>query len=109
LNRVTLIGNLGKDPDLQTLEGNISVAKFPLATSESFKDKAGNQQTETEWHNIVLWRGLADLAKKYLRKGSAVYIDGKMKTRHYDDKDGNKRYVTEVVAEELILLDKKEE
>ncbi len=109
LNKVTLIGNLGKDPELTTLEGNISVAKFPLATSESYKDKAGNQQTETDWHNIVLWRGLADLAVKYLKKGSGVYIEGKIKTRNYEDKEGNKRFVTEVIAEELILLDKKEE
>ncbi len=109
LNRVTLIGNLGKDPEVQVLDGNISVAKFPLATSETFKDKAGNQQTETDWHNIVLWRGLADLAKKYLKKGSAVYIDGKLKTRNYEDKEGHKRFVTEIIAEELILLDKKEE
>jgi single-strand DNA-binding protein len=109
LNKVTLIGNLGKDPELTTLEGNISVAKFPLATSETFKDKTGQQQTETEWHNIVLWRGLADLAVKYLKKGSGIYIEGKLKTRHYDDKDGNKRFVTEIIAEELIMLDKKEE
>jgi single-strand DNA-binding protein len=109
LNKVTLIGNLGKDPELTVLEGNISVVKFPLATTESHKDKNGRQTSDTEWHTIVAWRGLADLAVKYLKKGSAVYLEGKIKTRSYDDKDGVKRYVTEIQVEELIMLDKKEE
>jgi single-strand DNA-binding protein len=109
LNKVTLIGNLGKDPELTTLDGNISVVKFPLATTESYKDKTGKQISDTEWHNIVAWRGLADLAVKYLKKGSGIYIEGKIKTRNYEDKEGIKRYVTEIMAEELILLDKKEE
>ena len=82
LNRVMLIGNLGKDPDVQTLEGNIPVAKFPLATTESFKDRSGKQVSQTEWHTVVLWRGLADLAQKYLHKGSLVYIEGRLKTRN---------------------------
>ncbi len=107
LNKVTLIGNLGKDPELQTLEGNVSVAKFSLATTESFKDKHGKTQTNTDWHTIVLWRSLAELAGKYLQKGSLVYIEGKLKTRSYDDKDGNRRYVSEVVAEQIIMLDKR--
>lgn len=107
LNEVTLIGNLGKDPEIQTLEGNIKVAKFSLATTESYKDSNGQNQSNTDWHNIVLWRGLADLANNYLKKGSLVYIEGKIKSRSYDDKDGQKKYVTEIVAEELILLDKK--
>ena len=107
LNKVTLIGNVGKDPDFQTLEGNISVAKLSLATSESYKDKNGATQSSTDWHNIVLWRGLADLAKSYLSKGSLVYVEGKIKTRSFDDKDGQKKYVTEIIAEQLILLDKK--
>jgi single-strand DNA-binding protein len=107
LNKVTLIGNLGNDPNIQTLEGNIKVAKFSLATTEQFKDSNGQNQSNTDWHNIVLWRGLADLAEKYLHKGSLVYVEGKLKTRSYDDKDGQRKYVTEIVAEQLILLDKK--
>ena len=106
LNKVTLIGNLGKDPEIQTLEGEVKVAKFSLATSETYKDKAGQTQTETDWHNIVAWRGLADLAARYLCKGSMIYLEGKLKTRSYTDKDGDKRYVTEVIAESFIMLDK---
>lgn len=107
LNKVTLIGNLGNDPNIQTLEGNTKVAKFSLATSESFRDSNEQNQTITDWHNIVLWRGLAEIAEKYLHKGSLVYVEGKLKTRNYDDKDGQKKYVTEIVAEQLLLLDKK--
>ena len=107
LNKVSLIGNLGKDPDVQTLEKNIKVAKFSLATTETFKDDNGQVQSITDWHNVVLWRGLADLTEKYCHKGSLVYVEGKLKTRSYDDKEGHKRYVTEVVAEQIILLDKK--
>jgi single-strand DNA-binding protein len=108
LNKVTLIGNLGKDPEIQTLEGNIKVSKFSLATTENYKDSNGQNQSNTDWHNIVLWRGLADLANNYLHKGSLVYVEGKLKTRSYDDKGGQKKYVTEIVAEQIILLDKKE-
>jgi single-strand DNA-binding protein len=107
LNKVTLIGNLGKEPEYQQLDGNVSVAKFSLATTESFKDKNGQTQYSTDWHTVVLWRNLAELAGKYLQKGSLVYIEGKLKTRSYDDRDGNKRYVTEVVAEQIIMLDKR--
>ena len=107
LNKVTLIGNLGEVPDFQTLESNISVAKFSLATTESFNDKNGQAHSNTEWHTIVLWRSLAELAHNFLTKGSLVYIEGKLKTRNYEDKEGIKRYVTEVVAEQLIMLDKK--
>jgi single-strand DNA-binding protein len=109
VNKVTLLGNLGKDPDIQVLEGNIKVAKFSLATTESYKDDKGETHSTTEWHTVVLWRGLAELAGKYLRKGSLVYLEGKIKTRHYDDKDGNKKYVTEIIAEQLIMLDRKTE
>ena len=108
LNKVTLIGNLGNDPSIQTLEGNTKVAKFSLATSESYRDSNGQNQTVTDWHNIVLWRGLADLANNYLKKGSLVYVEGKLKTRSYDDKDGQKKYVTEIIADSILLLDKKE-
>ena len=106
LNKVQLIGNLGKDPEINVLEDNIPVAKFSLATSESYRNKNGELIVDTEWHSIVLWRGLAELAQKYLHKGSYVYIEGKMRTRHYEDKEGTKKYVTEVIAEQLIMLDK---
>jgi single-strand DNA-binding protein len=107
LNKVTLIGNLGAAPDFQQLDGNIPVAKCSLATTEIFKDRNGQTQSQTDWHTVVLWRSLAELAHKYLQKGSLVYVEGKLKTRHYDDMEGNRRYVTEVVAEQLIMLDKK--
>ncbi len=109
VNRVMLIGNLGKDPDIQFLEGNIPVAKFPLATTETFKDRSGKLVSQTEWHTIVLWRGLAELAQKYLHKSSMVYIEGRLRTRSWDDKDGAKKYITEVIGENLIMLDKKAE
>jgi single-strand DNA-binding protein len=107
LNKVTLIGNLGKEVELQKLEGNVSVAKFSLATTDAYKDDKGQTHASTEWHNVVLWRGLADLAAKYLTKGSMVYVEGKLKTRSYDDRDGIKRTVVEIIAEQVILLDKK--
>jgi single-strand DNA-binding protein len=109
VNRVTLIGNLGKDPDVQYLEGNIGVAKFSLATTETYKDKTGRLVSQTEWHTVVLWRGLADVAQRYLHKGSLVYIDGHLKTRSWEDKDGNKKFATEIVGENLIMLDKRNE
>jgi single-strand DNA-binding protein len=102
-----LIGNLGKDPDVQVLEGNIAVAKFPLATTETFKDRSGKLISQTEWHTVVLWRGLADLAQKYLHKGSLVYIEGRLRTRSWEDKEGSKKFSTEVVGDNLIMLDKR--
>ena len=102
-----LIGNLGKDPDMQFLEGNIAVAKFSLATTETYKDRSGKLISQTEWHTIVLWRGLAELAQKYLHRGSLVYIEGRLKTRSWEDKEGNKKFATEVVGDNLIMLDKK--
>jgi single-strand DNA-binding protein len=102
-----LIGNLGKDPDVQYLEGNIGVAKFSLATTETFKDRTGKLISQTEWHTVVLWRGLAELAQKYLHKGSLVYIEGRLRTRSWEDKEGNKKFATEVVGDNLIMLDKK--
>ncbi len=107
VNRVILIGNLGKDPDVQYLEGNIGVAKFSLATTETYKDRSGKLVSQTEWHTVVLWRGLADLAQKYLHKGSLVYIEGRLKTRSWEDKEGNKKFATEVVGDNLIMLDKR--
>lgn len=102
-----LIGNLGKDPDMQFLDGNIAVAKFSLATTETYKDRSGKLISQTEWHTIVLWRGLAELAQKYLHKGSLVYIEGRLKTRSWEDKEGNKKFATEVVGDNLIMLDKR--
>jgi single-strand DNA-binding protein len=102
-----LIGNLGKDPDVQVLEGNIAVAKFPLATTETFKDRGGKLVSQTEWHTVVLWRGLAELAQKYLHKGSLVYIEGRLRTRNWDDKEGHRKFATEVVGDNLIMLDKR--
>lgn len=107
VNKVMLIGNLGKDPDMQFLEGNIAVAKFSLATTEMYKDKSGKLVSQTEWHTIVLWRGLAELAQKYLHRGSLVYIEGRLKTRSWEDKEGNKKFATEIVGDNLIMLDKK--
>jgi single-strand DNA-binding protein len=107
VNHVFLIGNLGKDPEIQYIEGNIPVAKFPLATTETYKDKKGNTVPQTEWHNIVLWRGLAELASKYLHKGSLVHIEGSLRTRSWEDKDKNKRFMTEIIASNLVMLDKR--
>ncbi len=102
-----LIGNLGKDPDVQFLDGNIAVAKFPLATTETFKDRSGKLVSQTEWHTVVLWRGLAELAQKYLHKGSLVYIEGRLRTRSWEDKEANRKFATEVVGDNLIMLDKR--
>jgi len=107
VNRVFLIGNLGKTPEIQYLEGNIPVATFPLATTESFKDKHGKLNSQTEWHTVVLWRGLAELASKYLHKGSLVHIEGRLRTRSWEDKEKQRRQSTEIVATNLVMLDKR--
>jgi single-strand DNA-binding protein len=104
LNKVQLIGNLGKDPELKYTPSGVAVATFSIATSESWKDTDGNQQEKTEWHNIVAWRKLAEICGEYLKKGKKVYLEGKLQTRNYE-KDGVKRYVTEIVADQLIMLD----
>lgn len=105
VNKVILIGNLGKDPEVRHLENGAAVANFPLATSESYKDRnSGERVSQTDWHNIVVWRGLADVAEKYLKKGNKVYIEGKLKTRSWEDQNGNMRYTTEVVADNLTML-----
>ncbi len=106
INKVILVGHLGKDPEARTLEGGVSVVSFPLATSETF-NKDGRKVEQTEWHNIVMWRGLADVAAKYLHKGKLVYIEGKLRTRSFEDKEGIKKYTTEVVAENFTLLGRK--
>ncbi|MDQ6845818.1 MAG: single-stranded DNA-binding protein, partial [Bacteroidota bacterium] len=97
----------GKDPEIQYLEGNIPVAKFPLATTETYKDKSGKLISQTEWHNVVLWRGLAELSQKYLHKSSLVYIEGRLKTRYWEDRDHNRKVATEIIADNLIMLDKR--
>lgn len=104
VNKVILVGNLGKDPEVRHLEGGATVATFSLATTESYKDKTGNKVDQTEWHNIVLWRGLAEIADKYLRKGMSIYIEGKIRTRSWEDKEGQKRYTTEIVADTMTML-----
>ncbi|HVA97637.1 MAG TPA: single-stranded DNA-binding protein [Bacteroidia bacterium] len=109
VNKVILVGNLGKDPEVRYLEGGTAVAKFSLATSESYKDKTGKKVDQTEWHNIVLWRGLAEVAEKYLKKGMQVYIEGKIRSRSWEDKEGVKKYTTEIIAENLNILGKKED
>jgi single-strand DNA-binding protein len=104
VNRVILIGNLGKDPEVRNLEGGAKVANFPLATTESYKNRNGERTEHTEWHNIVLWRGLADVSERFLKKGNSVYIEGKLRTRSWEDQQGNKRYITEVIADNMTML-----
>lgn len=107
VNKVILIGNLGADPEVRHLQNGASVANFRLATSETFKDRqTGERREQTEWHNVVAWRGLAEITEKYLHKGSKVYVEGKLRTRQWQDKDNNTRYTTEIVADEMTLLDR---
>jgi single-strand DNA-binding protein len=108
INKVILVGNLGKDPEVRYVNENVPVATFSLATTERFKDKSGQMQDATEWHNIVAWRQLAEVSEKFLRKGKQVYIEGKIRSRSYDDKDGNKRYITEIVADTIQMLGRKD-
>jgi|TARA_B100000795_G_C22801093_1_gene441958 single-strand DNA-binding protein len=109
VNKVILIGHLGKDPEVRHLENGTAVANFTLATSESYKDKQGNRIDQTEWHNVIVWRGLAEVAEKFLKKGSQVYVEGKLRTRSWEDQTGNKRYTTEIVADNFTMLSKKDE
>jgi len=106
VNKVILIGNLGKDPEVRYLDNGVAVANISLATSESYKNKEGERITQTEWHDVVLWRGLAEVAEKFLKKGSSVYIEGKLRTNKWVDKDENNRYKTEVLADKLTMLGK---
>ena len=108
VNKVILVGHLGKDPEIRYMEGNIAKAVFTLATSETYKDKSGNKVEHTEWHNIVMWRGLAENAEKILKKGSLVYLEGKLKTRNWADKEGAKKNMTEILADTFTLLKQKE-
>ena len=107
VNKVILVGNAGKDPETRHLEGGNTVSKFSLATSEVYKNKEGEKVTNTEWHNIVLWRGLAEIAEKYVKKGSQVYIEGRIRTRSYTDQDNHTRYVTEIIGDAMQLLGKR--
>jgi len=110
LNKVMLIGNLGKDPELRYTGAGAPVATFSLATNESWKDQDGNTQERTEWHNIVAWSKLAEICQQYLKKGRRVYVEGRIQTRSYDDKNtGAKKYITEIVANNMIMLDPREQ
>lgn len=104
LNKVMLIGNLGKDPEVRSVTSGAKVANFSIATTESYTDKTGQRVDKTEWHNIVMWRGLAEVAEKYLRKGAQVYVEGRLQTRSWDDQNGQRRYMTEIVADNLVML-----
>ncbi len=108
INKVIIVGNLGQDPEVRTLENGSKVAKFSVATNENYQDKSGEWQKITEWHNIVAWRGLAERAENYLKKGGMVYIEGKLSTRKWQDQNGNDRYSTDVVARILRSLERRE-
>jgi single-strand DNA-binding protein len=108
INKVILVGNVGKDPVVRYFDKGVAKATFPLATSETYTNQQGETITSTEWHNIVLWRALAEVAEKTIKKGSQVYIVGKIKTRSYVDKDGVNKYITEILADTLLLLEKKQ-
>ena len=108
VNKVILIGFLGSDPEVKTLDSSVKVARVSLATSESYTDKSGKKVENTEWHNLVIWRGLADVVEKYTKKGSQIYVEGKLKTSSYE-KDSVKHYRTDVVVDNLRLLDRKQE
>jgi single-strand DNA-binding protein len=108
LNKVMLIGHLGADPEVRYIDNGTAVATFRIATTEVYKNKQGEKVTTTEWHKVILWRSLAEIAEKYVKKGMQIYIEGKLRTRSYEDKDKVKRYVTEIVADTMQMLGKKE-
>jgi single-strand DNA-binding protein len=108
INKVILIGNTGKETEYKTLQDGTAVAKLTIATTETFRLKNGETQTSTDWHAIIAWRGLATFARQYIKKGALLYVEGKLRNRQYEDKEGQKKYVTEVVADQVVLLDKKE-
>jgi single-strand DNA-binding protein len=108
INKVILVGNVGKDPVIRYFDKGVAKVTFPLATSESYTNQQGETITTTEWHNIVLWRAMAEVAEKTVKKGSQLYIIGKIKTRSYVDKDGNNKYITEILADTFLVLDKKQ-
>jgi single-strand DNA-binding protein len=104
INKAILVGNLGKDPEIRTIESGRKVANFTLATTESYKDKNGERVDQTEWHNIVFWGPIAEVIERFLKKGSQIYVEGKIRTRSYEDKDGNKKYITEILGEKMTML-----
>ena len=108
INKVILVGRVGKDPEVRHLDNNATVANFTLATNETYKNKNGEKVTNTDWHNIVVWRQLAEIAGKYVKKGTLLYVEGKIRTRSWDDKDGVKRYTTEIFADNFQMLSAKE-
>lgn len=108
INKVILVGNVGKDPVVRYFDKGVAKATFPLATSEAYTNQQGETITTTEWHNIVLWRSLAEVAEKTVKKGTQLYIVGKIKTRSYVDKDGNNKYITEILADAMLVLEKKQ-
>lgn len=108
LNKVQLIGNLGRDPELRSTQSGVAVANFSIATSERWKDQAGEKQEKTEWHNVVVWKQQAESCGRYLHKGSKVYVEGRLQTRKWQDKEGLDRYTTEVVAMNVVFLDPKQ-
>ncbi|NLX40302.1 MAG: single-stranded DNA-binding protein [Bacteroidales bacterium] len=109
LNKVLLIGNVGRDPEIRHLEGGASVASFSLATTERYKDRNGETREITEWHNIVAWRQLADLASRFIKKGSQIYVEGRIRSRSWDDANGQKRYITEILADSIQLLGRRDD
>jgi single-strand DNA-binding protein len=109
VNKVILVGNVGKDPVVRYFDKGVAKTTFPLATSESYTNQQGETITSTEWHNIVLWRALAEVAEKTVKKGTQVYIVGKIKTRSYVDKDGNNKYITEILADTMMVIEKKQD
>ncbi len=104
INKVILIGNLGRDPEIQSFENGVKKAGFSLATTENYKGKDGEKASHTEWHNIILWRGLAEVAERFLKKGMTVYIEGRIRRREYDDKDGQKKFIYEILGDALQML-----
>ncbi len=104
VNKVILVGNVGRDPEVRYLDKDVAVANFPLATSESYTAKNGEKVTTTEWHNIVIWRGLAKVVEQYVKKGDRLYIEGRIRTRSWEDKEGNKRYTTEIYGDNMEML-----
>ena len=109
INKVILIGNVGADPEVRYLDGGVAVARFSLATTEVYNNKNGEQVRQTEWHNIVLWRGLAQIAEKYVKKGMLLYIEGRLRTRNWEDQNGNKRYTTEIYGDNMQMLTRKQD
>ena len=109
INKVILIGNVGADPEVRYLDGGVAVARFSLATTEVYNNKNGEQVRQTEWHNLVLWRNLAQIAEKYVKKGMLLYIEGRLRTRNWEDQNGVKRYTTEIYGDNMQMLTRKQE